>query len=664
VANDSGSLLVHAGLVAEDQLAQARSTRDQVGGTVGEHLVLAGVVDEETLAGFYAAKLRVPRVSETDLAAIPKEVLRKIPPDMAAEFRILPLGHDGEQNLTLAMSDPGDTHAVDEVTFFTGCYVVRAVATQSQMAWGLGRYYQITTPLTGGGTAPKPSRRGFPRAASADRPQMVSLDFVDDEDTGPPSTSLRRMRDGNSRELPPRSGELQAQESPVKTVVDRLPAVVVDDDDDMDDGLGDELGDELGELPVEITEPVDPVVLLDRPRNPGGKATALVVDEEEPITVPERGPGSEVAEPEGNWHHGSDDGIDDVVELSQVKRTRRRTSRQTQPGLGQLGAVDSRAEERQDTEGLPGLRGARPGDDYSVSRSKSGRSSAKHTTPVDKAKPAAAKQPERAKRPSVDDGWDVDDGWGPPGTTIPPQFIGAVPSALEAEGTSGSIPLPVGDEPTGEELAAENAAAAAPVATPEADTARVNAGQAVASSPPLTAPAVISTPEPVDPIQLAQELERSSNRLLETVRKLERSGNRDAVIDVLLDHLGIVCQRRAFFAIKGGRVVPFRQQGAARPGVGTGELSLEEPSTFGQVAASRLPYHGSVSPAASQFVAKGLGGAPRGETVVVPVLLRGRAVALVYGDGIQGRVFDEHLMVLGRAAGQALERIVKSSKSA
>ena len=148
------------------------------------------------------------------------------------------------------------------------------------------------------------------------------------------------------------------------------------------------------------------------------------------------------------------------------------------------------------------------------------------------------------------------------------------------------------------------------------------------------------------------------------MRKLERSGNRDAVIDVLLDHLGIVCQRRAFFAIKGGRVVPFRQQGAARPGVGTGELSLEEPSTFGQVAASRLPYHGSVSPAASQFVAKGLGGAPRGETVVVPVLLRGRAVALVYGDGIQGRVFDEHLMVLGRAAGQALERIVKSSKSA
>jgi hypothetical protein len=649
VPEDSGSLLLSAGLVAEEQLAQARGLRQQMGGTIGEHLVIAGVLDDETLAGFYAAKLRVPRVSENDLAAIPKEVLRKIPPDMAAEFRILPIGHDGEQNLTIAMSDPADTHAVDEVTFFTGCYVVRAVATQSQMAWGLGRYYQITTPLTGGGTAPKPSRRAFPRAAF-EQPAIVALDFIDDEDDSAPEVTSprRRVRDGNSRELPPRSGELQAQEPPIKTVVDRLPAVVVDDDDTGDDDVADPA--------------VEPIVLLDRPRNPSGKSTALVAFEVEPDTVPERGP---TAHPGGHWDDGSDDGIDDVVELSQVKRTRRRTSRQTQPGLGRLGAVDSEAEERQDTSGLPGLRGAWPGDDYSVTRSKTGRSSA-NTTPVEK-KGSAAKQPERAKRPSVDDGWDVDDGWGPPGTTIPPQFIGAVPSALDGEGTSGSIPLPVGDEVTGEEqMAAENAAAAAaPVATPEADTARVSTSPSTPASAAISAPAVIAAPpEPVDPVELAQELERSSNRLLETVRKLERSASRDQVIDVLLDHLAVVCERRAFFAIKGGRVVPFRQQGAARPGVGTGELSLEEPSTFGQVAASRLPYHGTVSPAASQFVAKGLGGAPRGETVVVPVLLRGRAVALVYGDGIQGRVFDEHLMVLGRAAGQALERIVTSAKSA
>src|SRR4029079_17330989 len=106
-------------------------------------------------------------------------------------------------------------------------------------------------------------------------------------------------------------------------------------------------------------------------------------------------------------------------------------SRQTEPGLGRLGAVDSQAEERQDTEGLSGQRGAPSGDDYSVTRSKTGRSSA-NTTPVDK---KSAKQPERAKRPSVDDGWDVDDGWGPPGPTTPTHVVGAGRSALEACGT-------------------------------------------------------------------------------------------------------------------------------------------------------------------------------------------------------------------------------------
>jgi hypothetical protein len=641
LATDSGSLLVSAGLVGEEQLSHARRAQSQVGGTVGEHLVVAGVVDDETLTEFYAAKLRVPRVSESELSAISAELLRKIPPDMAAEFRILPISHDGEQNLTVAMSDPSDNNAVDEVTFFTGCYVVRAVATQAQIAWGLGHYYRITTSLTA------PRRDPVRAVAAADAARAVRAASVreafDDEETGPGRISAlvrraNRKREGNSGELPPRSGEVQAQE-PLKRVVERLPAVVVEEE-------------ELTAPPPE--EPI----LLDRPRRPSGKPPAEVVSDEEPVTQPERSPGAGMRpgsdDPEDGWQGGR-------ARRRPTSRRRRRTSRQTEPGLGRLGAVDSQAEVVQDTEDLPGLRGARTGEHDPVSprrhSKKSGRTEAS-TTPVQE---PAAKIPTRAKTPSVDEGWDVDDGWGPPGTTIPPQFIGATPTALEDQ-QSGSIPLSVGDDVTGEVLTAENAA---PIAAPDEDTARVSARAAQAVSTPVAATAAIAAPQaPIDPVQLASELERSSNRLLETVRKLERAGNRDGVIDVLLDHLGGVCQRRAFFAIKSGVVVPFRQQGASRPGVGTGELSLQEPSTFGQVASSRLPYHGMVSPAAAQFVAKALGGAPRGETVALPVLLRGRAVALLYGDGISGRVFDEHLMVLGRAAGQALERIVTSSKQA
>src|SRR5204863_2787923 len=112
-------------------------------------------------------------------------------------------------------------------------------------------------------------------------------------------------------------------------------------------------------------------------------------------------------------------------------------------------------------------------------------------------------------------------------------------------------------EETGEVLHAENAAAV-PVLTPDADTQPLKAAAAAAAAASLPPP--LPPPDPAD-------VERSSKRLLETVRKLERAASRDDVITVLLDHLGAACRRRAFFAIKGGQLVAFRQEGAARPGI-------------------------------------------------------------------------------------------------
>jgi hypothetical protein len=78
------------------------------------------------------------------------------------------------------------------------------------------------------------------------------------------------------------------------------------------------------------------------------------------------------------------------------------------------------------------------------------------------------------------------------------------------------------------------------------------------------------------------------------------------------------------------------------------------------VASSRLPYRGSLSSAATELVERALGSAGKGEVVVVPVVVRGRTVGLLYGDGQSARLFDEHQMMLGQAAGQAFERILST----
>src|SRR6185436_4563323 len=106
-----------------------------------------GSVDDEKLTNFYKQRLLVPQVNPNSLARLPAKVVAVIPSEMAIELRAIPVSLDNDNNLTVAMSDPSDRHAVDEIAFFTGAYVVRAVATQMQIAWCLAHYYGHVTAL-------------------------------------------------------------------------------------------------------------------------------------------------------------------------------------------------------------------------------------------------------------------------------------------------------------------------------------------------------------------------------------------------------------------------------------------------------------------------------------------------------------------------------------
>jgi hypothetical protein len=147
VADDAGALLVRSGLVSSNALDDARARVTSIGGTLGEQLVTTGAVSDDALTEFYRARLLVPQVNPNQLARLTPKVVATIPSDMAIELRAIPVSLDGDNNLTVAMSDPSDRHAVDEIAFFTGTYVVRAVATQMQIAWCLAHYYGHVTAL-------------------------------------------------------------------------------------------------------------------------------------------------------------------------------------------------------------------------------------------------------------------------------------------------------------------------------------------------------------------------------------------------------------------------------------------------------------------------------------------------------------------------------------
>src|SRR5688500_12802176 len=172
MADDAGALLVRTGLITDQALLAARQSRAQAGGTIGEHLVLSGIVADEALTEFYRSRLLVPRVNPNTLARLPANVVEAIPLDMAIEFRCVPVALDREGNLTCAMSDPSDSHAVDEIGFFTSKYVVRAVATQMQIAWCLAHYYGHITEL--GRRLLKPSAAGPALAPATPTPASAA----------------------------------------------------------------------------------------------------------------------------------------------------------------------------------------------------------------------------------------------------------------------------------------------------------------------------------------------------------------------------------------------------------------------------------------------------------------------------------------------------------
>ncbi|HEY7955094.1 MAG TPA: hypothetical protein VII38_07365 [Polyangia bacterium] len=200
MADTSGALLARAGIVTPEELAKANSIRQRDGGSLGECLVRIGAIDEERLVQFYHKRLMVPRVAAAKLMVVAPEVLELVPPEMAAEFRCVPIDLDAE-GITLAMSDPSDNHAVDEIAFFADRFVLRAVAAESAVRRAIEKHYGIrfTSPLASATPAPEPEppRVESPPEEPAEEPPPV--EYAPEE---PEPVLLTRVKRSEETPLP------------------------------------------------------------------------------------------------------------------------------------------------------------------------------------------------------------------------------------------------------------------------------------------------------------------------------------------------------------------------------------------------------------------------------------------------------------------------------
>ena len=181
-----GSMLVSSGLITDDQLKKALAAQKSEGGRLGSILVKLGFVQEDKLMTFLSKQYGVPYVDLSKFEINPA-VIKHIPADVAQKYRIMPINRSGA-TITIAMVDPSNIFAIDDIKFMTGYNVEAVVATEGAIVEAIKKYY-------GGAKSLVVGKAGAKSVTQAKEEKKLAFDAKDydldeDEDEKSPLSTI------------------------------------------------------------------------------------------------------------------------------------------------------------------------------------------------------------------------------------------------------------------------------------------------------------------------------------------------------------------------------------------------------------------------------------------------------------------------------------------
>ena len=134
-----GELLVENGGATQAVIDEALEGQRSAGGRLGSHLVGLGLARDADVAAVLSRQFSVPFI-ELGRFDVEPAAIALLPAATARKYETVPLGRTGAA-LAVAMSDPANVFAVDDIEFMTGCRVEPVVATQAAIRAAVERYY-------------------------------------------------------------------------------------------------------------------------------------------------------------------------------------------------------------------------------------------------------------------------------------------------------------------------------------------------------------------------------------------------------------------------------------------------------------------------------------------------------------------------------------------
>ncbi len=134
-----GELLVKEKLITPLQLKNAVGAQRQSGGRLGHELTKLGYIEENELISFLSKQYSVPSINLADFE-IDGEVLKLLPKEVVTRHQVVPVNRTGN-TLIVAMADPSNIYAVDDIKFITGFKIDVVVASEQAIAEAISKYY-------------------------------------------------------------------------------------------------------------------------------------------------------------------------------------------------------------------------------------------------------------------------------------------------------------------------------------------------------------------------------------------------------------------------------------------------------------------------------------------------------------------------------------------
>ncbi len=140
-----GELLTKASLITQDQLKEALRVQKETGGKLGETLIKLGFVAEEDITECLSQQFGVPSINLQHFEIDPG-VIKLISSEVARKYNILPVNKTGA-TITIAMADPTNVFAMDDIKFMTGYNVEPVVASELGIKAAIDTYYGTTSSI-------------------------------------------------------------------------------------------------------------------------------------------------------------------------------------------------------------------------------------------------------------------------------------------------------------------------------------------------------------------------------------------------------------------------------------------------------------------------------------------------------------------------------------